>query len=109
MIFHFRTNNVTFFEEDQDYFETKLSALVKSVSYTHLRAHETSLHLVCRLLLEKNKHESGERFEAHGTISCAHHGKFHAEVSAENILKCADLLEDKLGVQMKKFHDKHKG
>ena len=26
---------------------------VVSVSYTHLRAHETSLHLVCRLLLEK--------------------------------------------------------
>ena len=25
-----------------------------TVSYTHLRAHETSLHLVCRLLLEKN-------------------------------------------------------
>ena len=25
----------------------------KTVSYTHLRAHETSLHLVCRLLLEK--------------------------------------------------------
>ena len=24
------------------------------VSYTHLRAHETSLHLVCRLLLEKS-------------------------------------------------------
>ena len=23
----------------------------KAVSYTHLRAHETSLHLVCRLLL----------------------------------------------------------
>ena len=27
---------------------------LKTVSYTHLRAHETSLHLVCRLLLEKN-------------------------------------------------------
>ena len=27
-----------------------------AVSYTHLRAHETSLHLVCRLLLEKIKH-----------------------------------------------------
>eukprot|EP00831_Metopus_contortus_P018831 TRINITY_DN18066_c0_g1_i1.p1 TRINITY_DN18066_c0_g1~~TRINITY_DN18066_c0_g1_i1.p1 ORF type:complete len:315 (+),score=54.76 TRINITY_DN18066_c0_g1_i1:77-1021(+) len=27
----------------------------KTVSYTHLRAHETSLHLVCRLLLEKKK------------------------------------------------------
>ena len=28
---------------------------IASVSYTHLRAHETSLHLVCRLLLEKKK------------------------------------------------------
>eukprot|EP00831_Metopus_contortus_P053837 TRINITY_DN45247_c0_g1_i1.p2 TRINITY_DN45247_c0_g1~~TRINITY_DN45247_c0_g1_i1.p2 ORF type:complete len:112 (+),score=21.70 TRINITY_DN45247_c0_g1_i1:114-449(+) len=27
------------------------------VSYTHLRAHETSLHLVCRLLLEKKKNQ----------------------------------------------------
>ena len=26
---------------------------VKAVPYTHLRAHETPLHLVCRLLLEK--------------------------------------------------------
>ena len=26
---------------------------METVSYTHLRAHETSLHLVCRLLLEK--------------------------------------------------------
>eukprot|EP00831_Metopus_contortus_P062734 TRINITY_DN54964_c0_g1_i1.p2 TRINITY_DN54964_c0_g1~~TRINITY_DN54964_c0_g1_i1.p2 ORF type:complete len:258 (-),score=96.56 TRINITY_DN54964_c0_g1_i1:11-784(-) len=29
-----------------------------AVSYTHLRAHETSLHLVCRLLLEKKKKNS---------------------------------------------------
>eukprot|EP00831_Metopus_contortus_P080211 TRINITY_DN8159_c0_g1_i4.p1 TRINITY_DN8159_c0_g1~~TRINITY_DN8159_c0_g1_i4.p1 ORF type:complete len:249 (+),score=70.48 TRINITY_DN8159_c0_g1_i4:158-904(+) len=29
--------------------------MFKTVSYTHLRAHETSLHLVCRLLLEKKK------------------------------------------------------
>eukprot|EP00831_Metopus_contortus_P040028 TRINITY_DN31345_c0_g1_i2.p3 TRINITY_DN31345_c0_g1~~TRINITY_DN31345_c0_g1_i2.p3 ORF type:complete len:127 (-),score=10.94 TRINITY_DN31345_c0_g1_i2:7-387(-) len=28
---------------------------IAPVSYTHLRAHETSLHLVCRLLLEKKK------------------------------------------------------
>ena len=28
-------------------------ANIPPVSYTHLRAHETSLHLVCRLLLEK--------------------------------------------------------
>ena len=28
----------------------------ESVSYTHLRAHETVLDLVCRLLLEKKKY-----------------------------------------------------
>ena len=28
---------------------------VSSVSYTHLRAHETKANLVCRLLLEKKK------------------------------------------------------
>ena len=32
--------------------EKELNTL-NAVSYTHLRAHETSLHLVCRLLLEK--------------------------------------------------------
>ena len=31
-------------------------ALANAVSYTHLRAHETPEHLVCRLLLEKKKH-----------------------------------------------------
>ena len=31
------------------------SARVDAVSYTHLRAHETVLDLVCRLLLEKKK------------------------------------------------------
>ena len=32
--------------------------IVKAVSYTHLRAHETVLDLVCRLLLEKKTNES---------------------------------------------------
>ena len=31
--------------------------LILPVSYTHLRAHETVLDLVCRLLLEKKKVE----------------------------------------------------
>ena len=31
------------------------SSIVEAVSYTHLRAHETVLDLVCRLLLEKKK------------------------------------------------------
>src|SRR5678815_5957328 len=30
-------------------------ARMEAVSYTHLRAHETPEHLVCRLLLEKKK------------------------------------------------------
>ena len=33
--------------------DLKKGDYIRSVSYTHLRAHETSLHLVCRLLLEK--------------------------------------------------------
>ena len=36
--------------------------VLEPVSYTHLRAHETVLDLVCRLLLEKKKHP---------TIHCA--------------------------------------
>ena len=34
---------------------TLLLMAIKAVSYTHLRAHETVLDLVCRLLLEKKK------------------------------------------------------
>mgnify|MGYP003378725091 CR=1 FL=1 len=34
---------------------------VGPVSYTHLRAHETVLDLVCRLLLEKKKKESTKK------------------------------------------------
>ena len=33
----------------------KISNDIMSVSYTHLRAHETGRNLVCRLLLEKKK------------------------------------------------------
>ena len=32
-----------------------------SVSYTHLRAHETDSYLVCRLLLEKKKKKSKKK------------------------------------------------
>eukprot|EP00658_Telonema_sp_P-2_P067865 TRINITY_DN56805_c0_g1_i4.p1 TRINITY_DN56805_c0_g1~~TRINITY_DN56805_c0_g1_i4.p1 ORF type:complete len:105 (-),score=15.42 TRINITY_DN56805_c0_g1_i4:68-382(-) len=36
------------------------AAGLASVSYTHLRAHETPEHLVCRLLLEKKKTKNEE-------------------------------------------------
>ena len=37
---------------------TAIKATAVTVSYTHLRAHETVLDLVCRLLLEKKKKTS---------------------------------------------------
>ena len=36
-------------------FDDKIFNCALAVSYTHLRAHETVLDLVCRLLLEKKK------------------------------------------------------
>src|SRR5678816_3426381 len=36
--------------------------LLESVSYTHLRAHETPEHLVCRLLLEKKNFKKNKIF-----------------------------------------------
>ena len=35
---------------------------VAAVSYTHLRAHETVLDLVCRLLLEKKKQHDSHNY-----------------------------------------------
>ena len=36
---------------------TNTALVMGPVSYTHLRAHETDSYLVCRLLLEKKKHD----------------------------------------------------
>ena len=55
--------------------------MVLSVSYTHLRAHETVLELVCRLLLEKKKGISQvlafamhlRRYQAHDHAAVPHH------------------------------------
>eukprot|EP00831_Metopus_contortus_P037612 TRINITY_DN29636_c0_g1_i1.p2 TRINITY_DN29636_c0_g1~~TRINITY_DN29636_c0_g1_i1.p2 ORF type:complete len:126 (-),score=4.42 TRINITY_DN29636_c0_g1_i1:1-378(-) len=42
-----------------------IQTLPTPVSYTHLRAHETSLHLVCRLLLEKKKKTNSQQIAPH--------------------------------------------
>eukprot|EP00657_Telonema_sp_P-1_P003389 TRINITY_DN18194_c0_g1_i1.p1 TRINITY_DN18194_c0_g1~~TRINITY_DN18194_c0_g1_i1.p1 ORF type:complete len:102 (+),score=59.56 TRINITY_DN18194_c0_g1_i1:138-443(+) len=42
---------------DQDAFDIRIGQDDLAVSYTHLRAHETVLDLVCRLLLEKKKNK----------------------------------------------------
>ena len=39
------------------------------VSYTHLRAHETVLDLVCRLLLDKKQHKVSYTIIVHMTVS----------------------------------------
>ena len=39
----------------------RAAALSAPVSYTHLRAHETVLDLVCRLLLEKKTQQANEK------------------------------------------------
>ena len=39
------------------------------VSYTHLRAHETVLDIVCRLLLAKNKHSLIKTFKIYTTTN----------------------------------------
>ena len=49
-------------------FNDELNINLKSVSYTHLRAHETVLDLVCRLLLEKKtqqKHKKKKNKKTH--------------------------------------------
>ena len=38
-------------------------SVLRAVSYTHLRAHETKANLVCRLLLEKKKKRQSTRTE----------------------------------------------
>ena len=43
----------TVIKESGNEFASIVSEGVAAVSYTHLRAHETPEHLVCRLLLEK--------------------------------------------------------
>ena len=52
-----QTGNVTFERIDREAFAASPAKSVDyaAVSYTHLRAHETVLDIVCRLLLEKKK------------------------------------------------------
>ena len=44
-----------------DWLKKSLGSACRAVSYTHLRAHETVLDLVCRLLLEKKKEKNKKK------------------------------------------------
>src|SRR5678816_4322614 len=47
--------NLAVIYHDQHKYSAAKEEYYRPVSYTHLRAHETPEHLVCRLLLEKKK------------------------------------------------------
>ena len=49
-----------------------LALSLRAVSYTHLRAHETPEHLVCRLLLEKKNQSLGILSEKEPVVLDAH-------------------------------------
>ncbi len=105
MIFQFQTSDVTFFDDDRDYFEKRLFGLKKFLGSGAGDEDSVQMHIK----IEKGRHQTGDRFEGTATMTCPYHGKFYASVSADNIKKCADLLEDKLRRQIKKFHQKRMG
>jgi len=104
MLFHFHTSDVTFFDEDKDYFEERLSSLIKYLGSE--AGDEDSTQITVNVT--KNKHHSGDRFEAKAHMTSPHGGNFHAEVHGETIRELADFLKDNLGHQVRKFHEKHK-
>ena len=101
MIFQFHTNNVTFFDEDKEYFEKRFLPLKK---YVGSMSDDESI--MVEISISKNKHSSGNKFESSANMDCPGLGKFHAETSADNIRKGADLLVNVLKKQIKKAHDK---
>ena len=65
-------------------------AIYKAVSYTHLRAHETVLDLVCRLLLEqKNKLRMHEIRPQHTVTRTA-------DIHQSSQIACARVYLDEL-------------
>ena len=59
--------------------------VVVPVSYTHLRAHETVLDLVCRLLLEKKKQQTDARRVRHYKQIMTQTDCRHAVTETQNV------------------------
>jgi ribosome-associated translation inhibitor RaiA len=103
MILQFKTGDVTFFDEDKDYFRKRFQKLEKMLGFD--AGDEDSVEV--RIQIEKTKQSSGNRFLATANVTCPR-GSFHAEATAENIKKCADELKTKLRPQVEAFHGKRK-
>jgi len=103
MNIQFKTGDVTFFDEDKDYFKKRFQKLEQLLGFDA----GDSDSLEVRIQIEKSKQSSGNRFIATANVTCPR-GSFHAETTAENIKKCADELKMKLRSQVEEFHGKRK-
>ena len=72
----FKENEVTAASKTAFEYYKKQAATywLKAVSYTHLRAHETVLDLVCRLLLEKKTKKDSTHTLVTTPIASCHNG-----------------------------------
>ncbi len=105
MIFQFQTGDVTFFDEDREYFEKRLLSVKKFLG--DWAGDEDTVNVTIKI--NKNKHSSGDRFEAKCSMDCPHLGVVHADEEGENIKMLADLLHDNLKTQIKRSRDKALG
>jgi len=103
MIIQFKTGDVTFFEDDQAYFEKRLSDVLRFLGNEAGDEDSVTVHVV----IEKDRHHSGKRFHAKAHMTSPHGGDFMAEATAESIKALADAIKDILERQARKFHQKH--
>ncbi len=103
MIIQFNTGDVTFFEDDQAYFEKRLNDIIRFLGNEAGDEDSVKVHVS----LNKNRHQSGERFEAKAHMTSPHGGDFMAEANHESIKGLADSIKDILERQARKFHSKN--
>lgn len=103
MIIQFNTGDVTFFEDDQAYFEKRLQEIKRFLGNEAGDKDSVKVDVV----LSKDRHHSGERFHAKAHMTSPHGGDFVAETDHENIKGLADVTRDILERQARKFRTKH--
>lgn len=107
MIFHFQAGDVTLFDEDKAYFEKRFAPLKKYMG--EVSDKESTDTITAEIKLQKLKQNSGDRFQAIGSVTCKNLGTLRAEVDADNIKKLADMLHDNLKTQIRKGKEKMMG
>lgn len=103
MIIQFKTGDVTFFDDNEAYFEKRLQDVIRFLG--NEAGDDDSVKV--DVSLSKTRHHSGERFEAKAHMTSPHGGNFMAEAHSETIKGLADAIKDILERQARKFHSKH--